>query len=355
VTLLQRLKGDPATAQIPVLVCSADPRLLEALHAQLVAWDCAVLAKPFDLEAFLTTIQMCLARRPSPTAPDLAGHAAFEPEGDAPGRAGARPAAAGGTGDGAGSGGRSSSSLAGAGADPRRQRPEPRRPGGDRRRMLGRAGAERLADPAGDGRHLDPPDPTRTRAVAGVGALLLRPPMDTAQQTEPTLSSPVRTPSPPCALGAVIKAERCRRGWSQEAFAARVVAHGDVSFRQSDVSRLEREAVALPRRERLRHIAAVLELPFGALLARAGWEGAETIDAPAASPPEAAARPQQMTDDRAGRTPRPIVPDGGSRSWEAALREARVLLDQVQALLACCEPTRSHAEPAHDFGPDTDG
>jgi hypothetical protein len=31
----------------------------------------------------------------------------------------------------------------------------------------------------------------------------------------------------------------------------------------------------LPRRERLLHIAAVLELPPGELLARSGWEGCE--------------------------------------------------------------------------------
>jgi signal transduction histidine kinase len=62
-----------------------------------------------------------------------------------------------------------------------------------------------------------------------------------------------------------------------------MVAQGDATFRQSDVSRLERSKVGLPQRERLFHLAAVLDLSVGELLARAGWAGADatsTVDEP---------------------------------------------------------------------------
>jgi transcriptional regulator with XRE-family HTH domain len=75
-------------------------------------------------------------------------------------------------------------------------------------------------------------------------------------------------------LGQVIRARRLALGLSQEALADRVAARGDEAFRQSDVSRLERGAVALPRRPRLEHLAAALDLPLGELLALSGWSGA---------------------------------------------------------------------------------
>jgi transcriptional regulator with XRE-family HTH domain len=78
-----------------------------------------------------------------------------------------------------------------------------------------------------------------------------------------------------CSLGATIKARRIEFGWSQAELAERVATHGDWTFRQCDVSRLERGMVTLPRRERLIHIAAVLEFPVGELLIRSGWAGAE--------------------------------------------------------------------------------
>ena len=48
-------------------------------------------------------------------------------------------------------------------------------------------------------------------------------------------------------------------------------------MRQSDISRIERGKVGLPRRARLARIAAALELPLGELLARSGWVGADTV------------------------------------------------------------------------------
>lgn len=57
---LQRLKADPATAAVPVLVCSAAVEAIERARERLVAWSCAILAKPFDLEAFLALVRQCL-------------------------------------------------------------------------------------------------------------------------------------------------------------------------------------------------------------------------------------------------------------------------------------------------------
>jgi transcriptional regulator with XRE-family HTH domain len=76
-------------------------------------------------------------------------------------------------------------------------------------------------------------------------------------------------------LGAAIKARRLELGLSQEELAARVAVQDDPSFRQSGVSRLERDRVELPRRGRLQRIAVALELSLSELFARSGWEGAD--------------------------------------------------------------------------------
>ncbi|HEX2280222.1 MAG TPA: helix-turn-helix transcriptional regulator [Thermomicrobiales bacterium] len=74
-------------------------------------------------------------------------------------------------------------------------------------------------------------------------------------------------------LGDAIKTRRRELGWSQEELAQRMINSGDLTFRQSDVSRLERGKVVLPHRQRLEHMAAVLGLSLGELLARSGWSG----------------------------------------------------------------------------------
>jgi CheY-like chemotaxis protein len=58
--LLQRLKADSRCRRIPVLVCSGDHQQLSELHDQLVAWNCGMVAKPFDLTELLQAIQACL-------------------------------------------------------------------------------------------------------------------------------------------------------------------------------------------------------------------------------------------------------------------------------------------------------
>ena len=66
-------------------------------------------------------------------------------------------------------------------------------------------------------------------------------------------------------LDQLIRARRELR-LTQEELAERIGG----GMRQSNVSRLERGRVALPRRERLERIAAALELRLGDLLARSG-------------------------------------------------------------------------------------
>ena len=59
--ILDALRQDPDTAAIPILVCSAalvDPALL-AEH--VTGAGCAVLAKPFDLDELLETIELLTA------------------------------------------------------------------------------------------------------------------------------------------------------------------------------------------------------------------------------------------------------------------------------------------------------
>lgn len=77
----------------------------------------------------------------------------------------------------------------------------------------------------------------------------------------------------PTTLGAVIRERRIELGLTQEELAERI----GPTFRQSEVSRLERGRVALPRRRRLEAIAAALDLPVGELLAASGWAGAAAI------------------------------------------------------------------------------
>ena len=55
-TILELLRLDPATAKIPVLVCSADALFLRAKAAALRELDCDVLEKPFDLDTLLAKV-----------------------------------------------------------------------------------------------------------------------------------------------------------------------------------------------------------------------------------------------------------------------------------------------------------
>jgi DNA-binding response OmpR family regulator len=59
-TILELVRLDPATVQIPVIVCSADTTFLRAKEEALHALHCDILEKPFDLDALLRKIALAL-------------------------------------------------------------------------------------------------------------------------------------------------------------------------------------------------------------------------------------------------------------------------------------------------------
>ena len=65
-TVLELLRLDPATAKIPVIVCSADSVFLRAKENALRALNCDILEKPFDLEALLEKVAAMLAGTNTP-------------------------------------------------------------------------------------------------------------------------------------------------------------------------------------------------------------------------------------------------------------------------------------------------
>jgi transcriptional regulator with XRE-family HTH domain len=60
-------------------------------------------------------------------------------------------------------------------------------------------------------------------------------------------------------------------GLTQEDLAARASELGDDPIRQSDISRIERGTVRMPRLSRLETLATALETDLGSLLVSAGW------------------------------------------------------------------------------------
>jgi DNA-binding response OmpR family regulator len=62
--LLRRVRRDPALADLPVIVCSADSRFLNEHAEELATLDCAVVEKPFDLNALLQQIEAHIGALP---------------------------------------------------------------------------------------------------------------------------------------------------------------------------------------------------------------------------------------------------------------------------------------------------
>lgn len=60
--LITRIRADPRTTRIPVIVTSGDRRQ-EQRQAALDAGACAYLVKPYDKSALLSRLQECLAGR----------------------------------------------------------------------------------------------------------------------------------------------------------------------------------------------------------------------------------------------------------------------------------------------------
>jgi DNA-binding response OmpR family regulator len=54
--LLRAIRGEPALATLPVIVCSADTIFLHEHAEELASLQCAVIEKPFNLEAVLARI-----------------------------------------------------------------------------------------------------------------------------------------------------------------------------------------------------------------------------------------------------------------------------------------------------------
>ncbi|HEU5423369.1 MAG TPA: response regulator [Nitrolancea sp.] len=62
--VLELLRLDPETASIPVIVCSADSRLLRAKQDRLQSLNCQTLEKPFDLDELLAMVRLALGQDP---------------------------------------------------------------------------------------------------------------------------------------------------------------------------------------------------------------------------------------------------------------------------------------------------
>jgi CheY-like chemotaxis protein len=55
-TLLDILRKNPATLKLPVVVCSADTKLLNHKAQELGNANCVVLEKPFDIDELVNTV-----------------------------------------------------------------------------------------------------------------------------------------------------------------------------------------------------------------------------------------------------------------------------------------------------------
>ena len=59
--VLARVKGDPRTATIPIIVCSAAEPLLSKSASILELWQCHVVSKPFDVNELAAEVHRMLA------------------------------------------------------------------------------------------------------------------------------------------------------------------------------------------------------------------------------------------------------------------------------------------------------
>ena len=165
--------------------------------------------------------------------------------------------------------------------------------------------------------------------------------------SHPPLIAPAHEPEIPCGLDAVIKARRQELGWTQEELADRMAAAGDDTFRQSDVSRLERGKVELPHRQRLGRLAEVLGLSLGELLALSGWAGGATmltIAEPPLARQDAAREPAmpdtEITTESMPRAERPKTLPEELSSWSRVrelIAEAAATREHTRAILANSE------------------
>jgi CheY-like chemotaxis protein len=64
-TVFNHLQHDPATRQIPIILCADDSLLLQMDEAQLVERAAAVLEKPFEIDHLLTVVTDALTVKPA--------------------------------------------------------------------------------------------------------------------------------------------------------------------------------------------------------------------------------------------------------------------------------------------------
>jgi CheY-like chemotaxis protein len=65
---LQVLKDDATTAGIPVVIATADQRLVDQRRSLLDAWECGIILKPFDIDDLFTAVQFALLQSTHDTA-----------------------------------------------------------------------------------------------------------------------------------------------------------------------------------------------------------------------------------------------------------------------------------------------
>jgi CheY-like chemotaxis protein len=56
-TFLEMLRTNPATQNLPVVICTTAPEVVEAIAPQLAAWGVTVVHKPFDIDDFTTAVR----------------------------------------------------------------------------------------------------------------------------------------------------------------------------------------------------------------------------------------------------------------------------------------------------------
>ncbi len=155
-------------------------------------------------------------------------------------------------------------------------------------------------------------------------------------------------------LGMVIRDRRLALGWSQEELATRASALGG-ALRQSDISRMERGKIGLPRYDRLVDLADALALPVGELLTQAGWNGADRLIGSSSSWLDVAGEPAALAPEPEPAASRPGRPtERDPRLWEAITQAQQTRNRTRELLQRCSETWRLANQPLQVAPPSTE-